>query len=159
MKHNILEGKWLQLQGEVKERWGKLTNDDLDQISGKRDQLEGKLQERYGYSKRQARSEVEQFLEEVNGQASDARQKVKTRVKETQDRVQERVREAQGRLQQQMENTKEQVGSKADHYDEELRRAAPEDMVYVVEEYPWLVIIGALLLGVVIGLLVGPNRR
>lgn len=159
MKHDILEGKWLQVQGKVKERWGELTDDDLEQISGKRDQLEGKLRERYGYSKRQARSEVDKFLSEVNGQASDAREKVKTRVKETQDRVQERVREAQGRLQQQVETTKEQVGTRAEHYDEELRRAAPEDVVYVVEEYPWLVIIGALLLGVVIGLLVGPNRR
>lgn len=159
MKHDILEGKWLQVQGEVKERWGKLTNDDLDQISGKRDQLEGKLRERYGYSKRKARDEVEQFLRETNGQAADAGHKVRERVKATQGRVQERVREAQDRLQQQVESTKEQVGHTADRYDEELRSAAPEDVVYVVEEYPWLVIIGALLLGVVIGLLVGPNRR
>jgi uncharacterized protein YjbJ (UPF0337 family) len=55
---DILEGKWKQLRGEFKQWWGKLTDDDLDQISGERDKLIGKLQERYGYSKQQAEQEV-----------------------------------------------------------------------------------------------------
>jgi uncharacterized protein YjbJ (UPF0337 family) len=46
-----LEGKWEQLKGSVKEKWGKLTEDDLDVIAGKQDQLQGKIQERYGISK------------------------------------------------------------------------------------------------------------
>ena len=49
-------------RGRVKEKWGKLTNDDLDVINGRRDQLEGKIQERYGIAKDQVRSDVDTWL-------------------------------------------------------------------------------------------------
>ena len=55
---DIVEGKWKQMRGQVKEWWGKLTDDDLDVIAGKKDQLIGKLQERYGWAKRDAEDEV-----------------------------------------------------------------------------------------------------
>ena len=48
MDWNRVEGNWKQMKGKVKEQWGKLTDDDLDVINGRRDQLEGKIQERYG---------------------------------------------------------------------------------------------------------------
>gem|GEM_PF-84859 len=51
MDWNRVEGNWKQMKGKVKEQWGKLTDDDLDVINGKREQLEGKIQERYGYAK------------------------------------------------------------------------------------------------------------
>ena len=47
-------GNWKQFKGKVKEQWGKLTDDDMTIIEGKRDQLVGKIQERYGYQKDQA---------------------------------------------------------------------------------------------------------
>jgi len=59
MNWDQAEGKWKQMKGSVKERWGKLTDDDLDIIAGKRDQLVGRIQERYGISKEQAQREVE----------------------------------------------------------------------------------------------------
>ena len=59
MDWNRVEGNWKQLKGQVKEQWGKLTDDDLDVIAGRREQLEGKLQERYGLARDQVRSEVE----------------------------------------------------------------------------------------------------
>jgi uncharacterized protein YjbJ (UPF0337 family) len=49
------------VKGKVKEKWGKLTEDDLTAINGRRDQLEGKIQERYGYAKDQARKEVDDW--------------------------------------------------------------------------------------------------
>ena len=55
MDWNRVEGNWKQLKGKVKEQWGKLTDDDLDVIAGKRDQLEGKIQERYGIEKDKVR--------------------------------------------------------------------------------------------------------
>lgn len=58
----ILEGKWMQLRGQVKERWGELTDDDLDRIGGQVEQLVGRLQERYGYAKEKAEAEVSEFL-------------------------------------------------------------------------------------------------
>ena len=48
MNRDMLEGQWTQLKGRVRERWGKLTDDDLDRIAGKRDQLIGTIQQKYG---------------------------------------------------------------------------------------------------------------
>lgn len=61
MNKDQWQGKWKQLTGQVKEQWGKLTDDDLDQISGNREQLEGKIQERYGVEREEARKQVEEF--------------------------------------------------------------------------------------------------
>jgi len=47
MDWNRIEGNWKQVKGKVKEKWGKLTDDELDKMNGRRDQLEGKIQERY----------------------------------------------------------------------------------------------------------------
>jgi uncharacterized protein YjbJ (UPF0337 family) len=59
---NILEGKWKQIVGEARIQWGKLTDDELDQIAGRRDKLVGLIQERYGYAKEKAEREVDHFL-------------------------------------------------------------------------------------------------
>jgi uncharacterized protein YjbJ (UPF0337 family) len=59
MDWNRVEGSWKQIKGTVKEKWGKLTDDDLDVINGRREQLEGKLQERYGFAKDQIRQEID----------------------------------------------------------------------------------------------------
>ena len=61
MNKDILKGKWNQLQGEVKSRWGKLTDDDLETIKGDIQKLKGKLQERYGMTKAEAEKAVEEF--------------------------------------------------------------------------------------------------
>jgi uncharacterized protein YjbJ (UPF0337 family) len=61
MDWNRVEGNWKQFKGKVKEQWGKLTDDDLDQIAGKRDQLEGKIQERYGIEKDRVRRDIDDW--------------------------------------------------------------------------------------------------
>jgi len=61
MNKDMFEGKWHELKGKVKEKWGKFTNDDLTQIDGKREKLLGKLQTQYGYSKEKAEQELENF--------------------------------------------------------------------------------------------------
>jgi uncharacterized protein YjbJ (UPF0337 family) len=61
MNSDQLEGKWKQYSGKVKEKWGKLTDDDLTVIHGKRDQLIGKIQERYGIAKQEAERQVDEF--------------------------------------------------------------------------------------------------
>jgi uncharacterized protein YjbJ (UPF0337 family) len=68
MTDDILEGKWKQLRGRIKEAWGVLTDDELDQIDGKRDRLIGKLQEKYGYSRVEADEEVDRFLNDLDRQ-------------------------------------------------------------------------------------------
>ena len=61
MNEDTLKGQWTQIKGQVREQWGKLTNDDLDQIQGKREQLVGKIQERYGIAREEARRQVDDW--------------------------------------------------------------------------------------------------
>jgi uncharacterized protein YjbJ (UPF0337 family) len=56
-----LLGNWHEIKGKVKEKWGKLTDDELTQINGKREQLLGFIQKKYGYAKEKAQNELEQF--------------------------------------------------------------------------------------------------
>lgn len=65
MNTDVLKGKWAQIRGDVKQFWGRLTDDDLDRIDGVIDKLSGKLQERYGYSKEKAASEIEKFVKNL----------------------------------------------------------------------------------------------
>jgi uncharacterized protein YjbJ (UPF0337 family) len=58
MNWDQIEGKWKQMKGSVKQKWGKLTDDDLDVIAGKQDQLAGRIQERYGITKEEAAKQV-----------------------------------------------------------------------------------------------------
>jgi uncharacterized protein YjbJ (UPF0337 family) len=62
MNKDILKGKWLQVKGDVRNWWGKLTDDDVDQIQGNSEKFIGKLQERYGYGREQAEKEIDDFL-------------------------------------------------------------------------------------------------
>lgn len=62
MNQEQFKGKWNQIKGEAKVQWGKLTNDDLDQVEGNMDKLVGRIQERYGYAREQAKEEVDQFF-------------------------------------------------------------------------------------------------
>lgn len=61
MNLDQMQGKWKQMKGEVKTRWGKLTDDDLTSIEGNKDQLVGRVQERYGIKKEQAQQQVDDW--------------------------------------------------------------------------------------------------
>jgi uncharacterized protein YjbJ (UPF0337 family) len=66
MNADILQGKWKQLRGQVKQWWGDLTDDDLDRIEGEWDKLVGRVQERYGYTREHTEAEVERHLREYD---------------------------------------------------------------------------------------------
>ena len=68
MNWDQLEGKWKQYKGEVREKWGKLTDDDLHVIAGRREQLIGRLQERYGIAKEVAAREADEFVKALTVQ-------------------------------------------------------------------------------------------
>jgi uncharacterized protein YjbJ (UPF0337 family) len=61
MNQDTLQGNWKQMKGKVKERWGKLTDDDLDVAEGRADQLAGLIQERYGIAREEAERQVREF--------------------------------------------------------------------------------------------------
>lgn len=69
MNRDWLEGNWKQVRGKVRERWGKLTDDELDVIAGRRDQLVGRIQELYGTSKH----EIERDLDDLEPRDTDYR--------------------------------------------------------------------------------------
>jgi uncharacterized protein YjbJ (UPF0337 family) len=62
MNWDRVEGNWTEFKGKVQQKWGKLTNDDLEVVKGKRNELSGRLQQRYGYAKDQAEREIDTWL-------------------------------------------------------------------------------------------------
>lgn len=62
MNWDIIEGKWNEYRGKAQAQWGKLTDDDLDQIKGRREELAGRLQTRYGMARDEAEREVDAWL-------------------------------------------------------------------------------------------------
>jgi uncharacterized protein YjbJ (UPF0337 family) len=70
MNEDTLKGQWTQLKGKAREKWGKLTNDDLDQIQGRAQQLIGRVQERYGIAREEAERQVKAWLESTPTQTT-----------------------------------------------------------------------------------------
>jgi uncharacterized protein YjbJ (UPF0337 family) len=66
MNWDRIEGNWKQFKGKAQQQWGKLTDDDLDVVEGKRTELAGRLQQRYGYAKDQAEKEIDSWLNNVS---------------------------------------------------------------------------------------------
>lgn len=65
MNWDLVEGQWKELKGKVRSKWGKLTDDDLEAVAGKRDQLIGRLQQRYGVRRDAAEADVDAWIKEV----------------------------------------------------------------------------------------------
>lgn len=63
MNKDTIEGNWKELKGRAKQQWGKLTDDRLDEIAGKRDQLAGEIQQAYGVSRDEAEKQIDDFEE------------------------------------------------------------------------------------------------
>jgi uncharacterized protein YjbJ (UPF0337 family) len=73
MNWEQVEGKWKQYSGKVREKWGKLTDSDLEVIHGKRDQLVGKIQERYGIAKEEAQRQVDEYFTNMKDEPTEER--------------------------------------------------------------------------------------
>jgi uncharacterized protein YjbJ (UPF0337 family) len=73
MNWDQVEGKWKQYKGQAKEKWGKLTDDDLDVIEGRRQQLVGRIQERYGIAKDVAEQQADEFVKTLKAEDREER--------------------------------------------------------------------------------------
>lgn len=62
MNWDRVEGQWKQFKGQVQQKWGKLTDDDLNQVAGHREELAGRIQERYGMAKDEAERALDDFV-------------------------------------------------------------------------------------------------
>jgi uncharacterized protein YjbJ (UPF0337 family) len=67
MNEDVLKGKWKEIKGGVKEKWGKLTDDDLTRVEGNKEILLGLLQQKYGYAKEKAEQEYKDFIGRYKG--------------------------------------------------------------------------------------------
>jgi uncharacterized protein YjbJ (UPF0337 family) len=65
MNQDILQGKWKQLKGKARQRWGELTDDDLNRVEGNYQELVGIVQEKYGRSRSEAEAEVREFMDDL----------------------------------------------------------------------------------------------
>ena len=63
MNWDVIKGNWKQMKGEIRKQWGKLTDDDYQQIAGDKDKLIGKLQERYGWAKEDAQRAADDYFQ------------------------------------------------------------------------------------------------
>ncbi|MEZ6185478.1 MAG: CsbD family protein [Planctomycetota bacterium] len=70
MNWDRISGQWTELKGKARERWGKLTDDDTQQIEGKRERLAGALQRRYGWAKDKINEQIDAFLETLEPETS-----------------------------------------------------------------------------------------
>ncbi len=61
MNKDIADGKWQQIKGKIQQKWGDLTDDDLDRINGQREEFDGVMKERYGKSKKEADQEFDKL--------------------------------------------------------------------------------------------------
>lgn len=66
MNWDVIKGNWTQLKGKVREEWGDLTDDDYQEIAGKKDQLVGKLQKKYGWAREEAERRADEWAGRVN---------------------------------------------------------------------------------------------
>lgn len=64
MNRDTLKGQWMQLKGKVRQQWGQLTDDEIDQVQGNAEMLIGRIQERYGRSREEAEREVDRWLDD-----------------------------------------------------------------------------------------------
>jgi uncharacterized protein YjbJ (UPF0337 family) len=68
MNQDILKGNWKQARGRIREWWGRLTEDEINQIHGHRDVLAGKLQEKYGYTRQEAMAAIREFTDKLEAE-------------------------------------------------------------------------------------------
>lgn len=65
MNTDMLEGKWKQIKGSVRAKWGELTDDEVEQVAGNTERLAGLIQQKYGRSKEEAKREVNDFIDSL----------------------------------------------------------------------------------------------
>ncbi|MGJ7458593.1 CsbD family protein [Halomonas sp. MA07-2] len=65
MNWDQIEGKWTELKGKARSSWGELTDDDVDELAGKRDQLVGKLQQKYGLAREEAEKQADEWAKDL----------------------------------------------------------------------------------------------
>jgi len=64
MNKDIIQGKWKEIKGQLKQQWSEITDDDIGHMQGTYDELEGTLQKKYGYKKEEAQEQIQNFIDD-----------------------------------------------------------------------------------------------
>jgi uncharacterized protein YjbJ (UPF0337 family) len=139
MASKVATNDFHQLGQIVKEHWDKFTNEDLDKIEGMRDVLVGLVQKRYGYAKQRAEDEVDELFATANSQKQKIFDDFMTRT----DEVRQRLDQNLGQYNQKIQSTAENL---------------PGNMDQVLMKYPWLSLVTALGVGLILGGMLKPRR-
>ena len=141
MDWNQVEGKWNEVKGQVKDRWGKLSDDDLTRVDGKKDKLVGLLQQNYGLAKERAEHELAEWLDKSDGMMG----RVKDKAKEGIDRAREGIDRAKEHMGDAVERSKQYLQEHGNAGD------MARDLREVIGKHP----VPAVLIGLGIGYLLG----
>ena len=76
MNEDVIKGKWNQFEGELQKEWGKLTDNDMEQLKGEAKLLKGKLQEKYGHSSEEAKKQIDKFKQRYSEMVEDDKEKI-----------------------------------------------------------------------------------
>jgi uncharacterized protein YjbJ (UPF0337 family) len=91
MNWDQVEGQWDKVKGNVKSKWAKLTDDDMGQLSGKKDQLVGVIQQRYGVLKDEAEKQVHEWITKLDAKLDHATHHATEKVVQAGDKLQEKI--------------------------------------------------------------------
>jgi uncharacterized protein YjbJ (UPF0337 family) len=128
MNDDVFTGQWTQLRGSLKSWWGRLTDDDLDRISGQKDRLVGLVQEKYGQTREQAEREVEQRLREY-GDGGGIGAKLKTGASEFRSNLSSKAREASSAVSNRVDSARAYLHDRSGN---ELL----DDLIGAIQRYP-----------------------
>ena len=122
MDWNQVEGNWKQVRGNVKKQWGKLTDDDLAAIDGRREVLEGRIQERYGYTKDRVRKEIEEWQRSFASQVSRGGDELAAHIESIRDDIQSLTSTVSRIANQQLGRAQDKAIDAATQAEEAIRR-------------------------------------
>ena len=122
MDWNQVEGNWKQVRGNVKKQWGKLTDDDLTAIDGRREVLEGRIQERYGYTKDRVRKEIEEWQRSFASQVSRSGDELAAHIESIRDDIQSLTSTVSRIANQQLGRAQDKAIDAASQAEEAIRR-------------------------------------
>jgi uncharacterized protein YjbJ (UPF0337 family) len=144
MNWSTLEGSWKEISGQVKNRWGKLTDDDLTQAEGKKDRLLGAIQKRYGIAKEEAEHQISEFLAASESWLGKAKETVAHAYEKTKENVSNFAEKAK-------ENVTQAVDKGRHYVTDTTASQKVADLRDLVGRYP----IQATIVGLGLGFLIG----
>jgi uncharacterized protein YjbJ (UPF0337 family) len=126
MQGDVFRGKWHEVKGKVRQKWGKLTHNDIEEINGRREELLGKLQSRYGWQERQAEEELNRFERSLQGEKG---QKISAEYERDEDTETSPDRERHTRNEETSETSERKTGkgNKTEKYNREYFERSDEE--------------------------------